>query len=225
MSYQIKRLSLTLMMAGTADGNFPSTMYARSSTRVPAAPPAPAGSVAVRRARRAGAPGRHDLNRLPGRVEMHCGTSWGVASVRATASKMRSGWAVLDADKRKPLDDRKAARPRTTRAILIGGLLARSKSGGVRETSQVVVGPFQAASPSVGKVSLDPSFGPTMKLACWGAKKSRSPWPILLGSVRFDHARARTAEKIVGSRNARWSTARVSHGLCDLSLRSPWIPS
>ena len=136
MSHQIKRLRCTVLTAASAGRNFPSTIYAQSSTWG-AATPAPAGSpsgAAAQKAAQAGAPDAPEPNRLSRRAEMHYAAALRIDSLHFKTGQpgeiMRPGWPVLDPDKRKPLTGGNARRP--TRAVLIGWLLRRRQNGETR---------------------------------------------------------------------------------------------
>lgn len=124
MSHQIKRLRCTALTAGSAGGNFPSTIDAQSSTWGPAATPAQPGPT-VNRAARAGALAHLKLNPLSRRAPRCYAAASATGFLTAKAAEageiIRPGWPVLDRDKRMPLGDRRRGRP--TRAILIGWLL------------------------------------------------------------------------------------------------------
>src|SRR6266567_2916064 len=142
MSHQIKRLSLALLTAGSAGGNFPSTIYAQSSTWGPAATYYAAVSA----------------------VDSRTGKE-------AEAGEIIPGsWPVLDRDKRRLPDLRKAARPRSTRAILIGWILGPPRRVKRGDQVSVIIGQFQATGSS--RLPLGIRLAPPE--ACWGAKKSRS---------------------------------------------------
>ena len=138
MSHQIKRLKSTMLTAGSAGRNFPSTIYAQSSTwGAAAATPARAGSpsgAAAQKAARAGTPDAPEPNRLLRRAEMHYAAALRIDSLHFKTGEpgaiMRPGWPVLDLDKYKPLNARNARRP--TRAILIGWLLRPRLNGETR---------------------------------------------------------------------------------------------
>lgn len=166
MSHEVKRLSSALMRSGCASGNSSSTMYAQSSSGVPAATPASAGSpsgAAAQKAAKAGAPAAPEPNRLSRRAEMYYATALRIDSLDSKASEpgeiMRPGWLGLDADKRKPLNRRNARRP--TRAIVIGWLLRPRQTGETRK-------PWERDYGSIPRhrlaVSLGHSVGPALKL-------------------------------------------------------------
>ena len=135
MSHQIKRLSCTVLTAASAGRNFPSTIYAQSSTWVPAAAtPAPSGSpsgVLAQKAAKAGPLADLKPNRLSRRVEVHYAPAMRIHSLHSKPGKiMRPGWPVLDPHKRRPLNGGNARRP--TRSILIGWLLRPRRNGETR---------------------------------------------------------------------------------------------
>ena len=133
MSHQIKRLRCTVLTAGSAGGNFPSTIDAQSSTWGPAATPAQPGPT-VNGAAKAGALAHLKPNPLLRRAPRY----YAAASVRGfltgkaveAGEIIRFGWPVLDRDNRMPFGDRRRGRP--TRAILIGWLLGSWPTRGSR---------------------------------------------------------------------------------------------
>jgi hypothetical protein len=132
MSHQIKRLSCALLTAGRAGGNFRSTIYAQSSACGPAATPGPTSKQAAK----AGALAHHVPNPLSRRAARYRAAASAVDSRTRKAAEageiIRCGWPVLDRDKRKLPNLRKAAPPRSTRAILIGWLLGPPQTGEAR---------------------------------------------------------------------------------------------
>ena len=135
MSHQIKRLSCSVLTAASAGRNFPSTIYAQSSTWVPAAAtPAPSGSPSgapAQKAAKAGPLADLKPNRLSRRAEVHYAPDLRIHSLHSKPGKiMGLGWPVLDPEKGKPLNGGNARRP--TRAILIGWLLRPRRNGETR---------------------------------------------------------------------------------------------
>ena len=173
MSHQIKRLRCTVSTAGSAGGNFPSTIDAQSSTWGPAATPAQPGPT-VSRAAKAGALVRHRPNPLSRRKRYYAAASPTGFLTGKTAEAdeiIRSGWPLPDPDTSMPLDDRKRARP--TRAILIGWLQGSRPTRGSRRPGRLMTSPFQSHKPVVRRGA---AFGirSSSAEACSGAKKSRS---------------------------------------------------
>lgn len=126
MSHQIKRLRRIVLMAASAGRNFPSTIYAQSSTSgQAAATPGSPSAEAIQKTAKAGALAHLKPHRLSRRAEMHYAAALRIDSLHSKTGEpgkiVRPGWPVLGPDKRKPLNGRNARRP--TRAILIGWLL------------------------------------------------------------------------------------------------------
>ena len=148
MSHQIKRLSCALLTAGSAGGNFPSTIYAQSSTCGPAATPGPT----AKQAAKAGALAHHVPNPLSKRAARYYAAASAMDSLTGKAAEageiVRSGWPVLHRDKGKLPNLRKAARPRSTRAILIGSILGPPRRVKRGDQVSVIIGQFQATGPS-----------------------------------------------------------------------------
>ncbi len=170
MSHQIKRLSLALLTAGSAGGNFPSTIYAQSSTWGPAATPGPT----AKQPAKARALAHHEPNPLSRRAARYYAAVSAVDSrtgKEAEAGEIIPGsWPVLDRDKRRLPNLREAARPPSTRAILIGWILGPPRRVKRGDQVSVIIGQFQATGSS--RLPLGIRLAPPE--ACWGAKKSRS---------------------------------------------------
>lgn len=185
MSHQIERLRCTVLTAGSAGGNFPSTIDAQSSTWGPAATPAQP-EVRAKPAAKAGALFRHKpnpLSRRAPRCYAAASATGFLAGKTAEADEIiRSGWPLPDPDRSMPLDDRKRARP--TRAILIGWLQGSPPASGSRRPGSVITGPFQSHKP-VLRSGLPLAFvHRALKLARAQRKAGRFE-TMLLGSVRF----------------------------------------
>jgi hypothetical protein len=150
MSHQIKRLRCTVLTAGSAGGNFPSTIDAQSSAWGPAATPAQPGPT-VNRAAKAGAFVRHKPNPVSRRAPRYYAAASATGFLTDKTAEadeiIRFGWPVLDRDTSMPLDDRKRARP--TRAILIGWLQGSRPTRGSRRPGSLMAGPFQSHKPVV----------------------------------------------------------------------------
>lgn len=197
MSHQIKRLRCTVLTAGSASGNFPSTIDAQSSTWGPAATPAQPG-LTVYRAAKPGALAHLRPNPLSRRAPRYYAAASATGFLTSEAAEaaeageiIRFGWPVLDRDKRMPFGDRKRGRP--TRAILIGWLLGPRSTRGSR-------GPFGASwrvhsdapSPVVQRRLPSALIGRALKLA--GAQRKVGPFePILLCSDKFMDSPVRTS--------------------------------
>ena len=108
--YQNKGIILASLSAMLLSGNFASTIAAQSSTQTAAGAaqsPNPAKPV------NAGVPGHYEPNRLARRAEMYYAGAWGVDSFNVKWAEsgeiVRFSWRVVDADKAKPLNDKKAS--------------------------------------------------------------------------------------------------------------------
>src|SRR5437667_10231883 len=114
MSHQIKRLSLALLTAGSAGGNFPSTIYAQSSTWGPAATPGPT----AKQPAKARALAHHERNPLSRRAARYYATVSAVDSRTgkgAEASEIiQSSSPELDRDKRRLTKLQKSTRQALT---------------------------------------------------------------------------------------------------------------
>lgn len=192
MSHQIKQLRCTALTAGSAGGNFPSTIDAQSSTWGPAATPAQPGPT-VNWAAKAGALAHLKPNplsrRAPGYYAAPSATAFLTGKTTATGEIIRFGWPVVDGDKRMPFGDRRRGRP--TRAILIGWLLG--------DPGRLMAGPFRSHKPVVRRRLVSAFVDRALKLA--GAQRKVGPFePILICSVRFmDSAvRMRKGEETIG---------------------------
>jgi hypothetical protein len=185
MSHQIKRLRCTVLTAGSAGRNFPSTIYAQSSPWGPAATPQPPGPTA-HEAAKAGALARHKPNSLSRRV-VRCGAAASavdfLTSKAAEADEIiRSGRPLPDPDTSMPLDDRKRARP--TRAILIGWLQGIPADEWFAETWEPHNGSIPNPKPVVRSGLPSAFVHRALKLARAQRKAGRFE-TMLLGSVRF----------------------------------------
>lgn len=185
MSHQIKRLRCTVLTAGSAGGNFPSTIDAPSSTWGPAATPAPPGPT-VNRAAKAGALAHLNPNPLSRRAPRYYAAASATGFLTGKTAEadeiIRSDWPLPDRDTSMPLDDRKRARP--TRAILIGWLQGSRPTRGSRRPGSLITGPFQCHKPVVRSGLPSAFVHRALKLA--GAQRKAGRFEtMLLGSVRF----------------------------------------
>ena len=180
MSHQIKRLRCTVLTAGSAGGNFPSTIDAQSSTWGPAATPAQPGPT-VDQAGKAEALAHLKPNPLSRRAPEHYAAASATGFLTGKAAEageiMPFGSPVLDRDKRMPFGDRRRGRP--TRAILIGWFLgSRPTRGSLR--------PWEPHGGSIPVRRRLPSAFVDRALKLAGAQRRVGPFePILLRSVRF----------------------------------------
>ena len=113
MRYQIKRLSVALVAAACVSGNFPSLMFAQSSTSAPAGASAPTRSESGTPAKPAPAVRRTDLaSRVSRQAQMYYEGIWGIDSLKVkyteSGEMIRFSYRVLDPDKAAPLNDKKA---------------------------------------------------------------------------------------------------------------------
>ena len=185
MSHQIKRLRCAVLTAGSAGGNFPSTIDAQSSTWGPAATPAQPGPT-VNRAAKAGALAHLKPNppsrRAPKYYAAASATGFLTRKAAEAGEIIRFGWPVLDRDKRMPFGDRRRGRP--TRAILIGWLLGSRPTVVRGDPGRLMAGPFRSHKPVVRSRLPSAFVDRALKLA--GAQRKVGPFePILLCRVRF----------------------------------------
>lgn len=194
MSHQIRRLRCTVLTAASAGRNFPSTMYAQSSTEGQAAatPGAPSAE-AAQKAAKAGALAHLKPHRLSRRAEMHYAAAVRIDSLHSKAAEpgeiVRPGWPVLGPDKRKPLNGRNARRP--TRAILIGWLLRPRQDVKTRRPCRRDYGSIPTHTP---EVSPGHSMDAALKVDGAQRKAGRLASCFLCG-IRFNRFAARTLEK------------------------------
>lgn len=192
MSHQIKRLRCTVLTAGSAGGNFPSAIYAQSSTWGPAAKPAQPGPTA-HQAAKVGALARRKPNPLCRRAATYCTAASALDFLTGKAAEageiIRFGWPVLDPHKHNPLSSRNARRP--TRAILIGWLLRPWQN---RETRRPCACDYRSIPSHLLAVSPGRLVGPALKLD--GAQRNVGRLAsCFFCSVGFSHFPARTVEK------------------------------
>ena len=191
MSHQIKRLRCTVLRAGCARGNFPSTIHAQSSTWDSAKTPAQPGPTA-HQAAKGGALARHKPNPLSRQVARNGAAASAVdflTGKAAEAGEIRLGWPLLDRDKPMPLDDRKRARP--PRAILIGWLLGSRPTSGSPRPGERHNGVHSEATGLWSRSRLPSAFVARALNLAEAQRKAGRFEPMLLGSVRFMHSAVR----------------------------------
>jgi len=115
MIYHGKRLSGGLLVAALVGGNFPSCMFAESSTPAKigtAAPVATQSGIPANKPAKAGRSLHYLPNRLPRRANMYYGGVWGVASMPVKTAEsgelIRFSCRVLGPQKAVALIDKKA---------------------------------------------------------------------------------------------------------------------